>query len=335
MWIVSLYAAAAVMRSAAGDGGRSFFVALAALVAAIFTEFLIGLKTGRYAMFDGSAAASALILALLLPNQTPPVFAALGAVFAMFIVKANFGGLGANWLNPAVAGWLFIRFSWPDVFDRTAASSANTFIAEKITNGGGYAIGTPWEILSQNGFFPDTISLTNTLKNTILAPLNFELPAGYLDFFASPGTGIIGDRGVYALLLGSIVIIALGIIRFSIPAVYLAVYLLLIKFAGALPMGGGLWTGDVFFGLFSGGTLITAFLLVTEPATSPKSSFGKILFAAAAAVLSFFFRYTGNEPYGAFFAVALLNTVTPIFRAAESRWFYLRIPGGIREGNDG
>jgi electron transport complex protein RnfD len=327
MWIVSLCALAAVIQSASGDGGRSLFVALAASASALFTEFLIGLKTGRYTMLDGSAAASALIFTLLLPDRTPLFFAALGAVFAMFIVKFNFGGLGANWLNPAVAGWLFIRFSWPDVFDRAAAGSANTFIAEKIANGGGYAIGSPWEILGQNDFFPDAGTLTNALKNTILAPFNLEIPAGYLDFFASPGTGIIGDRGVYALFLGSIVIVAMGIIRFAIPAVYLAVYLLLIKFAGAVNLGGGFWAGDMFFGLFSGGTLIAAFLLVTEPSTSPKSSFGKILFAVAAALLSFFFRYMGNEPYGAFFAVALLNTITPLFRAAESRWFYLRIPG--------
>jgi electron transport complex protein RnfD len=294
----------------------------------MLTEFIVGLKTGRYTMFDGSAAASALILVLLLPNRTPPVFAALGAAFAVFIVKTSFGGLGANWLNPAVAGWLFIRFSWQNVFDSAAADSANAFIAEKITNGGGYAIGSPWEILGQNGFFPGTDSLTNTLKNTPLAPLGLEIPAGYLDFFASPGNGIIGDRGVYALFAGSIVIAALGIVRFSIPAVYLSVYLLLIKFAGALPLGGELWTGDMFFGLFSGGTLLAAFLLVTESATSPKSSFGKLLFAFTAAVLSFCFRYISNEPYGAFFAVALLNTITPLFRAAESRWFYLRIPGG-------
>jgi electron transport complex protein RnfD len=316
--------------SGLGDDGKSFFVALAALAAAMLVEFLVGLKNGHYTMFDGSAAASALILVLLLPNQIPPLFAALGAAFAIFIVKISFGGLGANWLNPAVAGWLFIRFSWPDVFDKAANGSANSFIAERITHGGGYAIGLPWEILGQNGFFPDTDALTRALKSTVLALFNIELPSGYLEFFASPGTGIIGDRGVYALLLGSIVIAAIGIVRFSIPAIYLFVYLLLIKFAGALPFGGGLWAGDIFFGLFSGGTLITAFLLITEPVTSPKSSFGKYLFAFAAALLSFFFRYVRNEPYGALFAVALLNTVTPLFRALESRWFYLRIPE--REG---
>jgi electron transport complex protein RnfD len=334
MWIISLYAAVAALQSALGDGGKSLFVALAALVAAMLTEFIAGLITNRHTALDGSAAASALILGLLLPNQTPPAFAAVGAVFATLVVKFSFGGLGANWMNPAVSGWLFVRFAWPGVFGKAIGDSPDLLIAGKIINSGGYATGSPWEILSQNGFMPNAAPITRTFENTAFSKFNVEIPAGYLDFFASPGTAIIGDRGVYALLLCSIIVAALGIIRLSIPAVYLAVYITLVKFAGALPMGGGLWAGDVFFGLFSGGTLITAFLLMTEPVTGPKSTFGKLLFACAAAALAFFFRYMKSEPYGAFFAVALLNTLTPLFRAAESRLFYLRGTESMRSGNE-
>jgi electron transport complex protein RnfD len=324
MWIVSLCAAAAVFESALGDGGASFYVMLAALGAALITELLIGVKTGRHTVFDGSAAASALILTLLLPNQIAPVFAALGAVFAIFVVKMNFGGLGANWLNPAVSGWLFIRFSWPGAFNDASAGSPLSFLVTSIINGSGHKIGSFREILSQNGFIAHNNTITQALNKNIFSLLKVDIPANYIDFFASPGIGIIGDRGVYALLLGSIVIIALGVSRLYLPAIYITLYLLLIKFAGALPTGGELWEGDMIFGLFSGGTLITAFILLADPATSPKSVYGKTAFAILAAALSFFFRYMKSDSYGAFFAVALLNTLTPLLRKIESRCIYER-----------
>ena len=320
MWLISLYAAAAVAQSALGDGGKSFYVAVAALSAALLSEFLVGLKTGRHTVLDGSAAASAMVLTLLLPNGIPPVLAAAGAAFAIIMVKIVFGGLGANWLNPAVSGWLFVRFSWSAAFSEATANTPVSFLADRVVNGDD--AGLAWEILNQNGFITGVNKLTQVFNNTVFSIFNKELPSGYLDFFAAPGPGIIGDRGMYALLLGSVVIIALELSRFSVSIVYLAVYLLLTKIAGALPSGGQFGEGDIFFCLFSGGTLITAFLLLTDPATSPKSGFGKIVFAVLAAFLSFFFRYIENEPYGAFFAIALLNTLSPLVRAAESRYIY-------------
>jgi electron transport complex protein RnfD len=325
MWLISLYAAAAVAQSALGDGGKSFYVAIAALSAALLSEFLVGLKTGRHTVLDGSAAASAMVLTLLLPNGISPVFAAAGAAFAIIIVKIIFGGLGANWLNPAVSGWLFVRFSWPAAFSEATANTPVSFLVDSVVNGN--ETGPAWEILSRNGFITGGNKLTQAFNDTVFSIFNTELPAGYLDFFAASGPGIIGDRGIYALLFGSVVIIALELSRFSVSAVYLAAYLLLIKIAGALPAGGQFWDGDILFGLFSGGTLVTAFLLLTDPATGPKSGFGKIVFAVLAAFLSFFFRYTVSEPYGAFFAVALLNTLSPLVRAAESRYIYT---GGMR-----
>jgi electron transport complex protein RnfD len=327
MWIISLYAAAAVTQSALGDGGKSFYVALAALSAALLGEFLFGIKTGRHTVLDGSAAASALVLTLLLPDGIPPVFAAAGSAFAIVIVKMLFGGLGANWLNPAVSGWLFIRFSWPAAFSDATANTPVSFLIDKAVNRGGDLLGPAWEILNQNGFIAGGNKLTRFFNDTVFSFFNTEIPDGYLDFFAAPGPGIIGDRGTYALLFGSIVIIALKLGRFSVSALYLAFYLLLIKIAGAFPAGGQLWKGDILFGLFSGGTLVTAFLLLTDPATGPKSGFGKMMFAVLAAFLSFFFRYMKSEPYGAFFAVALLNTLSPLVRAAESRYIYT---GGVR-----
>jgi electron transport complex protein RnfD len=319
MWLVSLFALAAIVQSAFGDGGKSLYTALAALSASLLTEFLIGEKIRRFTIPDGSAAASALVLTLLLPGNIPPVFAALGAVFAVAVVKMSFGGIGTNWLNPAVSAWLLIRFSWPKVFTAFTADLS----VSAITNAGITDTGSIWPILTQYGFPVNENLIPEAVKSTMFSIFRTELPAKYFAFFASPGAGIIGDRGVYALLVGSIFMIALGVSRFSFSACYLTIYLFLIRLAGALPLGGGLWEGDIFFGLFSGGTLVTAFLLLTEPAAGPKSAFGKSIFAVLAALFSFFFRYMKAEPYGAFFAVALLNALSPLARSIENRCIYM------------
>jgi electron transport complex protein RnfD len=322
MWLVSLYALGAIAQSALGDGGKSLYTAIAALSAALLTEFLSAPKNRRFTIADGSAAASALVLTLLLPNQIPPFLAGLGAVFAIVVVKISFGGLGANWLNPAVSAWLFIRFSWQKVF----AALTSDFPVSSITSADINGTGSIWAMLSQYGFAANENTITKALNSTVFSIFHTELPSNYLDFFAFPAAGIIGDKGVYALIIGSIFMIALGVSRFSVSACYLTVYIFLIRFAGALPWGGGLWEGDIFFGLFSGGTLVTAFLLLTEPAAGPKSSFGKIIFAVLAALLSFFFRYMKSEPYGAFFAVALLNALSPLARSIETRCIYMGEP---------
>jgi Na+-translocating ferredoxin:NAD+ oxidoreductase RnfD subunit len=82
----------------------------------------------------------------------------------------------------------------------------------------------------------------------------------------------------------------------------------------------------MLFGLFSGSTLVTAFILIADPSTGPKSSLGLLIAAVLGGALSFLFRYFGFEPYGAFFAVALLNALSPLFRYVETR---LLFTGGI------
>ncbi|GHV87655.1 hypothetical protein AGMMS50267_00150 [Spirochaetia bacterium] len=341
MWLVSLCAGLAVLQSALTDSFSSLFIALAAVAAALLSELLVNRPLKLRTVQDGSAVASALVLALLLPNQINPALAALGAVFAMVVVKHSFGGLGTNWLNPAVAGWLFIRFSWPAAFDTALESSPLTVLSALLRSGAWDAGGSPLNILTAGGGSfsvpAQTIatvlsSAVNTgysaLNHMILSFSGAELSGDYLNLFISGGPGIIADRGLFALLLGTIIITASQANRAWIPAVFLAVYTLLVRFFGALPMGGALGNGDMIFGLCSGGVIAAAFLLVSDPATGPKSVIGAAAVAAATGLLAFFLRYAGIEPYGAFFAVALMNTLIPRIRDFENRRVYMK--GGRR-----
>jgi electron transport complex protein RnfD len=324
MWLVSVCAALAVLQSALGDSFASLAVALAAAAAALITELLIGLKKGIPLLKDGSALVTALVLTLLLPNGIHPVFAALGVVFAIAVVKHSFGGLGTNWLNPALGGWFFVYFSWPLAFNRALENSPLAVLTGSLGKGISDPQGSPLGILKINGWTggPFDKMFSSFLNQTIFSFSRTELPDGYVDLFGSSGPGIIADRGLFVLLLGTIVITAVRVSRCWVPAVFIGTYALLVRIFGALPLGGSLGGGDVLFGLCSGGVMAAAFFLLGDPATGPKSGAGALTAACLAGTAAFVFRYAGLEPYGAFFAAALINALTPLIRGLESRIFY-------------
>lgn len=329
MWLVNLCASMAIVQSALTDSYSSLLVALGAVSASVLTEFFILHKSGRAgAIKDGSAVATALILTLLLPNRIHPAYAVAGAVFAVAVIKHSFGGLGSNWLNPAAAGWLFIRVSWPSSFISALEGSPLSLLAESVSRGEINPEGSPLAILKIDaaGLFAETMPLNNALRSflnsTVFSLTGAELPGGYLDLFASRLPGIIADRGIFALLLGTIIISASQVNRSWIPAVYLAVFGILVRIAGALPYGGGIGNGDVLFVLCSGGTLTAAFFLAADPATGAKSGGGIFLAAVLGGAIAFLFRCFGGEPYGAVFAALAVNALLPLIRVVESRLLY-------------
>ena len=328
MWLVNLCAFLVIVQSSFSDSFSSLFIAGGAVIAALLTEFLILFPSGRARFLkDGSAVATALILTLFLPNRISPLYAMAGAVIAIAVIKHSFGGLGSNWLNPAAGGWLFIRLSWPAAFSRALEASPLSLLSESLSRGVTNPQGSPLGILKIDaGFFSLPAQLDGILRsflnNTIFSFTGSELPEGYIDLFVSRLPGIIADRGVFALIIGTIIITASQVNRSWIPAVYLTVFGVLARFAGALPFGGVEWNGDVLFALCSGGTLAAAFFFAADPATGPKSNGGIFLAAAAAGGIAFFFRFFGMEPYGVVFAALLVNALVPLVRIFESRRLY-------------
>jgi electron transport complex protein RnfD len=297
MWLVSGCAFAAIFQSALGDGGRSLILAVVLLYCAILTEFLLTWRDhGTAKVKDGSAAVTALVLTLLLPNQINLVYAALGVIFAVTVVKNSFGGLGSNWLNPALGGWLFMRFSWPSAFSSAFANSAMSST-------------------SQLSVMDNTI--TESLNHYVFSLFGVQMPSGYIDLFFNNNPGMIADRGIFFLLVSTIVITALGINRGWIPLVFLSVYGFLIRAADSFS------GGDLLYGIFSGGTIAVAFIIAAEPSSSAKLKQGILFNVVLGAVLSWFFRYVCHEYSGCFIAVALVNCFTPAIKLAEDKLFIL------------
>ena len=260
MWLVSICAFLVILQSAFGDSFRSLGLAFAVTSAALLTEFLFLYKKQKTGMLkDGSAVASALIFTMLLPNMISPIYAILGIIFAVAVIKHCFGGLGSNWLNPAAGGWLFIRLAWPAAFSRALQ------VPPGFTAGASIA----------------ETHVRPFLNSTVFALLKIELPPSGLDLLSFNYPGIIADRGIFALLIGSILILALKACRTWIPAIWLAVFIFLIRL-----VPGGTQYGGIFTALCSGGTLAAVFMLAADPATNAKSVTGCCIFAALGGFLA-------------------------------------------------
>jgi electron transport complex protein RnfD len=324
MWLLCAVAFLAVFQSSLDDSFRSLFLAAAVLAGALVVELLFNLKDRYWSIGDGSAAASAMVLALLLPNQLNPLFGFLGAAFATAVIKHSYGGLGSNWVNPAAGGWLFIRTAWPSAFNGSLENSQLVRLAVSVKQGLEDPLGSPLSMLKINGWQSSPLDslLSGFFNNTVFSVTGTRLPEGYLSFFSAPGPGIIADRGLFFLVLGTMIFAASRSFRFWVPAAFLVVYSLLLRIFGALPFGGGLWNGDVLFGLLSGGTVAAAFILLTDPATGPKSSPGYLVYVSLTALFAFLFRFSGNEPYGVVQAVLLGNVLVPLIRRLENKLYY-------------
>jgi electron transport complex protein RnfD len=316
MWFVFGCSFLCVLQSALGDNGKSLAVAFTAFFSALLIELLsTWRKYGAAKIKDGSAAATAMILSLLLPNQINPVYVFLGTAFAIIVVKYSFGGLGSNWLNPAVGGWLFIRFSWPSAFTKALNDSVPSIS----------------EMAPVSSYSALDNSITDFLNNYIFSIAGVQMPSGYIDLFVNDNIGIIADKGIFFLLIGTLVITAIGINRGWVPLVFLFVYGFLIRFAGDL--SGTYWSGDILYGIFSGGAIAAAFILAAEPASSAKLKPGMIFTVVLSAFLSWFFRYRCMEYSGCFIALALTNCITPLVRLLEEKIFLYRNNQGVFREN--
>jgi electron transport complex protein RnfD len=230
MWLIFACASLAVIQSSLSDSGASIILACCALCTAFLAELLMTYKSyGFEKIKDGSAAASALVFILLLPNQIHPAYAVLGTLFAMLVIKHSFGGLGSNWLNPGLGGFLFVRFSWPSAYNSALLASDH---------------GIEFSVLDN--------TVSSFLNRTVFSIFGSELPFGYIDLLIPRSPGIIADRGLLALLAGTVIISAYRIARSWIPLVYMGFYGVLVFVFGDLQFMGDYFRGDLLFALLSG-----------------------------------------------------------------------------------
>jgi H+/Na+-translocating ferredoxin:NAD+ oxidoreductase subunit D len=271
-----------------------------ATIAAVLTERATG-KGGAIA--DGSATITGLLLGLTLPAGFPLWMTALGAAFAIVFGKQVWGGLGQNVFNPALVGRAFLQAAFP------------VAITTWPSPGGGF-------FTLQGDLF--AIPLTHPLPNAVtsatpLGALKFEgKGTGLADLIIGNTGGSIGETASLVILAGGLYLAWRGYLNWRTPvSIMLTVMALsaIIHFADAAKP-------DALFMAFSGGLILGAVYIATDPVTSPITNLGKWVFGAGIGILVVVIRIWGGLPEGVMYAILFMNALTPfINRATQPRVF--------------
>jgi electron transport complex protein RnfD len=303
-------------------GLRVLAVLLTAIVASVLTEAVISRALKRNTLPDCSAILTGLLVGYNMPPSVPLFIPAVASVFAIAVVKMTFGGLGRNWMNPALAGRVFVTFSWTGPMttwllprtwggaDAATGASVLGFIKAGLIDGSGGARG-PAQFLALGNYphSPLDLRLTQWLNSGLFGG---RLEAGYVDLFVGNIPGCIGEVSALLLLLGSVYLFARKIITWEIPVTYLATFSVLVWVFGGLRFDSGFFHGDVLFHLFSGGLMLGALYMATDMVTSPLTSKGMIIFGVGAGFLTFLIRFYGSFPEGVSLAIILMNMFVPL-----------------------
>ncbi|MCM8760767.1 MAG: RnfABCDGE type electron transport complex subunit D [Candidatus Omnitrophica bacterium] len=293
MWAVTISLLPAGMAGVFIFGLNALLVTVAAVAAALATEFVIlsARKKDTSAVWDGSAVLTGLLLAYNLPPQVPLWMPIAGSIFAIAFGKQVFGGLGHNIFNPALAGRAFLMISWPVYM-------------------------TTWQ---KPRWAPDTVTGATPLacyKN--LEGVLAKCPSNW-DLFIGNRGGCIGEVCVAALIIGAAYLLIRRYITWHIPLTYIGVVAFM---SWAFNGTSGLFSGDALFFVLGGGLILGAFFMATDYVTSPLSARGKVIFGIGCGVLTFLIRKFAGYPEGVSYSILMMNAATPLIdRYALPKWF--------------
>jgi len=321
--------AAACLLPAAGWGvvcyGMPAAVVLgAALGASLAVELATAAFRRRFTLDDGSAFLTGLLVGLSMPPGTPWHVPAAAAGFAIAVVKQGFGGLGRNWMNPALAGRAFAALSWPQAM--TAWRPTRFLAADAVSSATPLAAASAAEAPVRGSFAALAAASSpfsraddaaiSWLNAHLLSPLGLSAPRGLLDLVAGMRAGCIGEASVLLLAAGAAILLWQRIIRWEIPAALFGTFLLLTGVLGGIPAGNGLFRGAPLFHLLSGGIVLAGFFMATDPVTSPMTRWGRVAFGSLVGALTFLLRSFGSTAEGVGLAVLLGNCLAPL----ADRW---------------
>ena len=255
-------------------GFNALLVIILTMAACVLSEYIFEKAMKRpITIADGSALVTGMILALNMPPEIPVWVPVLGGVFAIIVVKQLYGGLGQNFMNPALAARCFLLISFAGMMNDFSSASLGF---DSVSGA------TPLAMLRSG----ETVDLAALVIGRI------------------PGT--IGEVSVLALLIGAVYMLVKKVISPRIPLIYIgtaAVFLFLL---------GGFDPYYVICEVCSGGLIFGAFFMATDYVTSPITPKGQIVYGVILGLLTGIFRLWGASPEGVSYAIILSNLLVPM-----------------------
>lgn len=240
---------------------------------------------------DLSALVTGLLFALILPPGIPLWQAALGVIFAVSVAKEVFGGLGYNIFNPALAGRAFLMAAFP-VFMTTWIEP---FSLDAVTSA------TPLSLAKFNNQF---VPISNLFFGNI--------------------SGSLGETSALALLIGGIFLIIKKCIDWRVPFGIFASVILIATIARLIDP---VKFASPAFHLLSGGLMLGAIFMATDPVTSPVTKKGRWIFGVAIGILVMIIRLWGGLPEGVMYSILIMNAFVPLI----NRYIRPRLYGAVKK----
>ena len=265
-------------------GFRALTITVLSVASTVLTELIFCKATKKEStVSDLSAVVTGLILAFCLPVTAPLWMPILGGAFAIGVVKMPFGGLGKNFLNPALAGKAFLLLSFPKVFSGYASPA------------------------TARGLSPFAISVKAKLVHSLLGAVEDGVDNNTLvDMFYGNMAGCIGEVSKLCIILGLLYLLIRRVISWQIPVAYLSVFFIL---AFSFPRGMDEAMNFAIASLLCGSVAFASVFMATDPVTSPMTSVGKIIYGVLCGGLTLLFRYFGSAEEGAVYAILVANTL--------------------------
>lgn len=280
-------------------GTRTLLMLAVAIVTAVLTEFVAQkLMHRRQTIGDLSAVVTAVLLVLNLPVEFPIWQLILGTIFAIAIVKQVFGGIGQNFVNPAVTARVALVASFAGSF--AINSRPVNWVLEALGNGADAASSAS-----------PLATMARGVEGLANAPDLSHM------FWGAHDTLAIGETSMIALGLGLIYLLVRKVIKIHIPLAVLGTVALCAFFFGQFNLD------FVLYQLMSGGIVFVAIFMATDYATSPLTNKGKIIFGIGVGLITCIIRFWGSLPEGASYALIIMNIFTPHI----DRWTVRRVFG--------
>ena len=242
-------------------------------------------------IFDFSACLTGMLVAMTLPPTAPWWLPLIGNFFAIVIVKQLYGGLGKNFVNPALASRAFLIASYAGIMTNWVSPRAMGLDAVTMA--------TPMTYLYAGEPMPDYYNYRNLLLGIM--------------------PGCFGEACKIALLLGGVYLIIRKIISWRIPVSYIGTVAVLMLIFGHEGYDNFSW---MMYNILSGGLILAAFFMATDYATSPVTLPGQLLYGVGCGALTVLIRYFGSYPEGVTYSILIMNICTwAIDKAFRRRQF--------------
>jgi len=266
-------------------GARAILLSAVCLISSVGFEWLYNqLAHKRQTVGDLSAAVTGLLISFNVPSTLPIWMAILGCFVAIVIVKQLYGGIGKNFVNPAITARIFLFISF--------ASQMSTWPLPRMAESADAVTGpTPLGILK-----------TGTVTDI---PSNMNMFLGFIG-------GSMGEVSALALLIGGLFLIWKKVISPIIPAAFIGtVFVIALIYYGVT---GGDYSAIhmAIFHVCAGGVMLGAFFMATDYVTSPKLPLGQLIFGIGCGVITMAIRLWGSYPEGVSFSILLMNIIAPL-----------------------